>query len=290
MIKSMTGFGKISKSYDNFDIIVEIKSVNSKYFDTSFRLPKQLSSLEIFLRSYSQEKLVRGKIDIKIEFISKNSIKTPKINEDLIIHYKNILENICTLTNIEKNITLENYLKLPDIIDFSPNNEIEMELYNNAKDVVSICINEVDSMRIKEGKSLEKDIINRLDNISKFLNEIQKFSSNIFDYWRNKFIKRLQELDVVNINEEKIIQEASLYAEKADITEEITRANCHINHFKNIIENEFPNGKKLDFLCQELNREFNTIASKSFKSEIIKYVIEGKSEIDRIREQVQNIV
>lgn len=290
MLKSMTGYGKSIKKFENFDITVEIKSVNSKYFDIFFKIPKQISSFEILLRSLLQEKLIRGKVDVKIEFLSKSSIKIPKVNEKLLRDYKILLEQICTITNIENNIHLDHYMKLPDIIEFSANEELENELYTNIKETIFDCIEKIDHMRLNEGNSLEKDIIERLNNIDNLVNNIKNISSDLFDYWKNKFIKRIEDFEIKEINEERIIQEASIYAEKADITEEITRLKCHIDHFKNIMANEYPVGKKLDFLCQELNREFNTISSKSFKNEIINNVIEGKTEIDRIREQIQNIV
>lgn len=290
MIKSMTGFGKISKSYEDFDISVEIKSVNSKYFDPYFRLPKQLSALEIILRTPLQERLLRGKLDVRIELMMKSAVKIPKINSELVSYYKNILEQICDSTNIEKQIKLEHYLRLPDIIEFFSDEDAEKALSEKALEAVILCAQQLDEMRQREGKLLEADLRMRLNNLSVITTEIENCCGEIFSYWVDKFRKRIQELGVQENYEERIIQEAAIYGEKADIAEEITRLKCHIKQFIKIMDEEYPVGKKLDFLCQEIHREFNTIASKSSRHEIITQVIEGKAEADRIREQVQNLV
>ena len=145
-------------------------------------------------------------------------------------------------------------------------------------------------MRITEGKALENDIKTRIGNLSNQVCLIENSKDDVFELWKNKFIKRMEEMGVGSQYEERIIQEASIMGEKADITEEITRLKSHFEQFNNILNNEYPVGKKLDFLSQEIHRELNTIASKSSKQVIITTIVEAKAEIDRIREQVQNIV
>lgn len=290
MIKSMTGFGKISNSYPDFDVLVEIKSVNSKYFDPSFRLPKQASALDITLRNPLQEKLVRGKIDVRIELIMKSAVKVPKINNELLLCYKGVLERICAESGIDDKIKLDHYLKLPDIIEFQTDAEAEKELEEKTAETVMECAEKLDAMRAAEGAALEADLRKRLNRLAKLVKLIKNSRVDLFSYWTDKFKKRMQEMGVSDNYEERIVQEASIYGEKADITEELTRLGCHIEQFGRILTEEYPVGKKLDFLSQELHREFNTIASKSSRSDIINAVIEGKAETDRIREQVQNLV
>ena len=290
MIKSMTGFGRISETYENFDVFVEIKSVNSKYFDPSFRLPKHISSLEITLRGPLQEKLIRGKVDVRAEIVMKSAVKIPKVNPDMIRCYKNVLESICQEGNLSDDIRLEHYLKLPDVIEFQTDEKLTEELEIKTAETILKCAERLDEMREAEGEILEADLKKRLCRLSELVHIIKNSGTDVFAYWSDKFRKRMQEMGVSKEYDERIVQEASIFAEKADISEELTRLSCHIEQFNKIMGKEFPAGKKLDFLSQELNREFNTIASKSSSSEIINAVIEGKTETDRIREQVQNLV
>lgn len=290
MIKSMTGFGRISETFENFDVFVEIKSVNSKYFDPSFRLPKYISSLEITLRGPLQEKLIRGKVDVRAEVMMKSAVKIPSVNPEMIRCYKNVLESICHESNLSDDIRLEHYLKLPDVIEFQTDERLAEELEIKTAETILKCAEMLDAMREAEGEVLETDLKKRLCRLSELVLIIRNSGTDVFAYWADKFRKRMQEIGVSKEYDERIVQEASIFAEKADISEELTRLSCHIEQFGKIMENEFPAGKKLDFLSQELHREFNTIASKSSSSEIINAVIEGKTETDRIREQVQNLV
>ncbi len=290
MIKSMTGYGKVTNSYEKFDVIVELKSVNSKYFDPSFRTPKSLSALEIPLRNLLQEHLVRGKLDVRIELVMKVSGRTPTLNTELLSNYKSILEEIVEKTEINDNIRLEHFLRVPDLIEYKSNDDIEEELHTCVRETVSDCIKKIDEMRVNEGIAMINDISSKLSELKQNIDNIVNAKTDVFKYWFDKFNKRLSELNVVDINEERIVQEATVYGEKADISEEITRLYCHIEQFSNIISNEDAVGKKLDFLCQEIHRELNTIASKSTRVEIISTVVESKALADRIREQVQNII
>lgn len=290
MQKSMTGFGKAVKMFEKFDVLVEIKSVNSKYFDPSFRMPRIISSLEIDIRNLLQEKLIRGKVDFRAEITAKTAINNPILNSELFGKYLDIINGIKDGAGIEENIKIEHFLRLPDIIEFRPNETAEEELIKNLMETVRECLSAIDDMRLKEGQALVKDISERLSNLQKILTVIDEAKKGVFEYWLEKFKKRMQDMEVSVGYEERIIQEASIYGEKADITEEITRLRSHFAQFEKIMKTEYPAGKKLDFLSQEIHREFNTIASKSSKSEIINAVVEAKAETDRIREQIQNIV
>lgn len=290
MIKSMTGFGKISKSTAKYDISIEIKSVNSKYFDINFRLPKSVSALEITLRQPLQDILIRGKIDVRIEINMHTITKFPSLNTELVKVYKEIFKKIAEEADIEDKPKLDNFLRMPDIVDYINDDSMEEELEKMTYEAVIECAEKLDEMRQKEGIALEKDITARINNLVENVKLIENAKEDVFEIWKNKFIKRMQDMGVDANYEERIVQEASIMGEKADITEEITRLKSHIIQFKNIAAEEYPVGKKLDFLSQEIHREFNTIASKSSKQEIISTVVESKAESDRIREQIQNII
>lgn len=290
MIKSMTGFGKISKSTAKYDISIEIKSVNSKYFDINFRLPKSVSALEITLRQPLQDILIRGKIDVRIEINMHTITKFPSLNTELVKVYKEIFKKIAEEADIEDKPKLDNFLRMPDIVDYINDNSMEEELEKMTYEAVIECAEKLDEMRQKEGIALEKDITARINNLVENVKLIENAKEDVFEIWKNKFIKRMQDMGVDANYEERIVQEASIMGEKADITEEITRLKSHIIQFKNIAAEEYPVGKKLDFLSQEIHRELNTIASKSSKQAIISTVVESKAESDRIREQIQNII
>ena len=290
MTKSMTGFGKYTVSNEKYDIFVEIKSINSKYFDINFRLPKIVSTLEISARTPLQEILLRGKIDIRIEINIHTVTNHPHVNLEVVNEYKKIFTDIANTANIEDKPKLDHYLRMPDVLDYTTDNAIEEELEKTTLGALIECAKQVDQMRVTEGQALENDIKNRINNLYNQVCLIENSKNDVFELWKNKFIKRMEEMGVGSQYEERIIQEASIMGEKADITEEITRLKSHFEQFNNILDNEYPVGKKLDFLSQEIHRELNTIASKSSKQVIITTIVEAKAEIDRIREQVQNIV
>lgn len=290
MTKSMTGFGKHTISNEKYDIFIEIKSVNSKYFDINFRLPKSVSTLEISSRTPLQEILIRGKVDVRIDINIHTITKHPSVNLELIEEYRKIFTSIAETTGIEDKPKLDHFLRMPDVLDYTNDDSIEEELEKNTMDALLACAYKVDEMRTKEGAALEIDIKNRINNLANNVNIIEQSKTDIFELWKNKFIKRMEDMGVDSNYEERIIQEASIMGEKADITEELTRLKSHLEQFIFILNNEFPAGKKLDFLSQEIHRELNTIASKSSNNNIIKTVVDSKAEIDRIREQIQNII
>lgn len=290
MIKSMTGFGKINKSYEKFDIFVEMKSVNSKYFELNFRLPKIVSALEITLRQPLQDIMLRGKVDVRIEITMHTAVKMPVLNKDLLLEYKKIFSEISAITGIEDKPKLDHFLRMSEVLDYSNDESIDEEINNAVSNAAIECANILTNMREIEGAKLLTDIKTRINNLSNYVIIVEKSKEDIFNMWKEKFVKRMQSFGVSHEYEERIVQEASIMSEKADITEEITRLKSHIDQFNNILDNEYPAGKKLDFLSQEIHRELNTIASKSSKKEIISTVVEAKAEADRIREQVQNII
>ncbi len=289
-IKSMTGFGKYSLLLDDIDVTVTIRSINSKYCDISIKTPKTLLENDLKYRKLIQEKIKRGKVDVRIELELKKIERLPELNIDLLKKYKELMYTLKSEANISTEIGLQDYLKLPDLISFKYDETATEHIEPIIEDSLLKAIEDLNVMRMSEGKVLIDDIKNRLNTISEITNSIEGSKDDVYNLWIDRLKSKIDLLKLENISEDRLIQEAVIHSEKADITEEIVRINSHITQFKNIIETEEEVGKKLDFLSIELNREFNTIASKSTKSSIITFVVDAKSQIDKIKEQIQNLI
>ena len=286
--KSMTGYGKIMTGNELCDIKVEMKSVNSRYFDCNVRMPRLFNFMEITLKNVLKDVLVRGKVDVNIDLKLKKQQYKPVLRQDAVESYMNILTELKERFGVHGKISLEHILNFNDILETEETDDLGQRLSDFVISCIKTCAAELDGMRLMEGKNLADDIKSRLDILTAIAADIDINREGVYEYWREKFEKRMADFGVDA--EEKIVQEAAVMAEKADISEEITRISSHVEQFRNIIDTEKESGKKLDFMCQELNREFNTIGSKSGKTAIINNVVQAKSEIEKIREQVQNLV
>lgn len=289
MILSMTGFGKYIANHELCDIKVEIKSVNSKFLDPHIRLPRGFSLLEIPIRTILTDTLLRGKVDVLIDVRQKAGKGVPSVNQEMLNRYLGALNCIRSEAKIEAPVTLDHLLRFPDIVEVDADDSFEQTAAPLVLDAVRECARLVNQMREEEGKNLQRemqDILSHLAGVNEYIDENRKY---VYEYWLERFRKRMSELEV-DVTEERIVQEAAVLAERADISEEVARLRSHIAQFTSIMQTEGQCGKKLDFLCQELNRECNTIGSKSSKIELINAVVEAKSDVDRLREQVQNIV
>jgi uncharacterized protein (TIGR00255 family) len=286
--KSMTGYGKYVTSNDLCDLKIEMKAVNSRYFDCNVRMPRLFNFMEIALKNAAKETLVRGKVDINIDLKLKKQQYKPVLRQEAVESYMNVFSELKNKFNIEGDVKLEHVLHFNDILESEETDDMGQKLGEFVLEAIKTCAASLDDMRAKEGESLAVDLMQRLETIDKIASEINENSQGVLEYWKERFLKRVNDFGVDA--EDRIIQEAAVMSEKADITEEITRIHCHVEQFGVILKSEENNGKKLDFMCQELNREFNTIGSKSGKTAIINNVVEAKSEIEKIREQVQNLV
>ena len=288
MLKSMTGYGRSIYESEKRKFIIEIKSVNHKYNDISIRMNKNISYLENTIRKKVKENISRGKLDIHITMEELEIDKKNKINKKLAETYISDIKEISQENNTEIIINMSDILMIPDILCSNDNEEdkdIEKELLKG----LDIAINSFIDMRIKEGEKIREDLLNRLDVINKYINEINSYSTGLVEEYIVKLKKRIKEIlkdDVVDKN--RLSMEVVIFADKCSIEEELTRLNSHIIQFKSML-NENNIGKKMDFLIQEMNREINTIASKANCLEITKLVVEVKNELENIREQVQNI-
>ena len=291
MIKSMTGYGKSTLEINSRKYQVEIKSLNHRYLDISIRMPKQLSYLEETIKQQISSKISRGKIDVFISW-ENNSIegRTIKINTELAKAYIEELRKLAKEENLSDNIEVNDIAKYPDVLIVQENQEDET-IKNEIIEVVNKAVNNLVEMKQNEGIKIAEDLQKRLDYIQEEVNKVKEFSTGLINEYIVKLEERIKELLPNNqeIDKNRLMQEIVIYADKCSIEEEVTRLNSHIGQFKEFLKSDETVGKKLDFIIQEMNRETNTIGSKSNNLNITNGVIDMKTEIENLREQVQNI-
>ncbi len=291
MIKSMTGYGRSQQIIDGRDITVEIKSVNHRYFEFSARTPRAYGYLEEKMKTFLQSSISRGKVDVGITvFNIENKDSLIEVNKSVAQGYVSALRNANEELGLEDDITLSKLMRLPDIFNVVKADEDEEVVWNDVKTVAEAALGNFVSMRIAEGKKMTEDISYRLDYIEKLVKGVEERSPETTRLYREKLYNKIKDiLEDKNVDEQRIITEAAIFSEKIAVDEETVRLRSHINQFRTLLEAEEPVGRKLDFLIQEFNRESNTIGSKAQDIEITKTVVELKSEIEKIREQIQNI-
>ena len=290
MIKSMTGYGKQSMEQNLREYQVEMKSVNHRYLDISIKMPKALSYLEDVVKKIISSNIKRGKIDVFITFTNNSTEgKEIKINTEIAKMYINELKKLADEEGILSNIEVTEISKYPDVLTIQNNMEDEL-IKKELEEVVTKTVQSLIQMRIAEGKKMYEDINKRLDKIKEIVEKISSLSTGLIDEYVVKLEGRIKELlGNQEIDEARLAQEVVIYADKCSIQEEVTRLRSHISQMKDLLNNDEAVGKKLDFLIQEMNRETNTIGAKSNNLEITNEVINIKTELEDIREQIQNI-
>lgn len=292
MIRSMTGYGKQNLNIEKREYQVEIKSVNHRYLDINIKMPKTLSYLEEPIKKEISEKIKRGKIDVFITFVNNSKEgRNIDINKELAQLYIKKLRELAEKEKISSNIEVMEIAKLPDILTIKMDEEDE-KIKQEMIQVTKQAAEKIIDMKIVEGYKISQDLLRRIDKIENKMEEISSKSTGLIEEYVVKLEKRVKEiLKTDEIDKSRLAQEVVIYADKCSIEEEITRLKSHIYQFRNLIasnENE-PIGKKLDFIIQEMNRETNTIGSKANNLEITNGVIDIKTELEDIREQIQNI-
>ena len=293
MIKSMTGFGRAEYTDGKRNITVEIKSVNHRYSDISVKMPRRYSFAEDRVKAVVKSRLKRGKVDVSImvENITENDINI-KLNEPIARQYFDNLKTLQNNFDLSGEITLRLLATMPDVMKAIPDVDDEEEIAKAILVPVEEAAVNLEKMRAVEGEKLAEDLLGRGETIKEILDKIAERAPGVVVDYTAKLKERITELLAGNatLPEERILTEAAIFADKCAIDEEITRLNSHLIQLKKIVDS--PNdaeGKKLDFLVQEMNREANTIGSKANDITITNYMLEIKSEIEKIREQVQNI-
>ena len=290
MIKSMTGFGRGKLEVDGREYIIEIKSVNHKYSDISIKMPRNFSFVEDEIRKEINKNISRGKIDLNILYLNNgNKQEKVTINKALAKNYINEIRQLINEADVNSSINIMEIIKLPDVLNIQ-SEEPEEQIAKEIKQVLNIAIEEFLKMREKEGETIYQDLVNRIDDVNINVEQILRLSTGLIEEYIVKLKKRIEEiLKNEIIDENRLAQEVVIYADKCSIEEEITRLKSHIQQFKELLDIKEPVGKRLDFLIQEMNREANTIASKSTSIDITNIVVELKTQIENIREQIQNI-
>lgn len=291
MIKSMTGFGRDLEHINGRDILVEIKSVNHRYYEFNAKIPRVYGYLEQKLKSFLNGKVSRGKVEVSLSIFNADATQEDiEVNVSIANGYIEALRKANDELMLTDDLTLSKIMRLPDVFSVKKIIEDEGQVWNDVMPVATVALEKFVSMRETEGEKMKADFENRLRFIEDKVSEIEKRSPEVTENYRKHLYDRLSEvLQDKNIDEQRILTEAAIFSEKTAVDEETVRLRSHISQFRHLIESDEPVGRKLDFLIQEFNREVNTIGSKAQDINITKIVVDLKSEIEKIREQVQNI-
>lgn len=291
MLKSMTGFGRSEQTVNDKTYLVEIKSLNGKSFETYLKIPPLLKSYEFDVRNILQESLLRGNVDCLITIKQNGSTKPVTINTDLIKAYYRQIETLAVELNIDTNAVLSSLLRLPEVV--SPANEVlAADDWKELKKVIEQALKELNHHRTDEGKSIEKELLLRIKNINAQEEEILKLEPRRKERMKEELVKLLEEnVGKENYDANRLEQELIYYVEKIDLREEQVRLANHCEYFKTILQdNEESKGKKLSFVLQEIGREINTTGSKAYDADIQKCVVLMKDELEKLKEQILNVL
>ncbi|MBL7066904.1 MAG: YicC family protein [Candidatus Marinimicrobia bacterium] len=291
MIKSMTGFGKVERELENVTLSVEVRSVNSRYFDFSVNMPEIFKSCEENIKRLFNNKLVRGSVKLTIYLNGQQEQNKVGLNRDQLDHYCELLNQASESLNGNEPVRLDHLLNFSEIFERKPvefdEEKVNKELFKALEDAVSDLV----KMQEKEGENLAIEIKRHLDITHNVILKIKTLSSQLKDeYYKKSKAKLMSFLDDLDIDENRIIQEAAIFSKKIDITEECERLDSHLNQFRSYFDLDEPVGKRMIFLLQEMNREISTIGAKSESAQISHLVVDVKNEFEKIREQAQNIL
>ncbi|MBR3552347.1 MAG: YicC family protein [Clostridia bacterium] len=291
MIRSMTGFGRAQAALDGMQITVELKSVNHRYFEFSARTPKGCGFLDEKLKSHLQTRVARGKVEcyVSLEMLDEPDC-TVQINHSLAAGYRAAMNELAERYDLENDVTVSTFARYYDIFTVHKAQTDEDRIWNAVRTVADTAADSFVSMREKEGEKLRHDILSRCELILKDVEFIEARSPETVRQYNDKLLERMRTvLEDVHVDEQRLLTEAAIFADKVAVAEETVRLRSHIDQMRSFLESDAAIGRKMDFLVQEFNREANTIGSKAQDVEIARRVIDIKAEIEKIREQVQNV-
>ena len=291
MIKSMTGYGRGEKQFKDYKITVEIKSVNNRYLDYNIHTYKQYSFVEDAVRECLSSKINRGKVDIFIQYDTvDNDDRIITLNSSVVDGYLSALKQLANETGLKDDVTVTSISRFPDVFNVEKKEQDKEKIIIDTKEVLVAALEDITSNRMREGARLCEFFTNTISGVKDILNIIENRSGDTVNEYRNRIKERIEEfLNGVEYDEARLLTEVAIFSDKVNITEEIVRFNSHLKEFGNLLASDVPVGRKLDFIIQELNREANTMGSKCNDFVIAKAVVDLKSEIEKLREQVQNI-
>lgn len=293
MISSMTGHGEVQRSHDGVRYLVEIRTVNNRYYKSIIRLPEDLQFLELDIDKRLRERLSRGSITLHLKIRDETSRAAYDINHAALENYLDALAKAKPAKGIEATIDLATLSTLPGVCQPPDADDAEREKRGKIIDEMTVeAVEQVAVMRVREGRALHDDLMRQCKGVTEQLVVVVERAPGVIDEYHQRLTARVQKLTSENkleLDEDGLRREVAIYAERSDISEEITRLRTHIEHFGEQAERDGPVGRRLEFVAQEMLREVNTIGSKSNDSELARAVIEMKALVDRIKEQVQNV-
>jgi uncharacterized protein (TIGR00255 family) len=287
----MTGYGRGEDSFSDRSIVIELRSVNNRYLDCSVRLPRSCSFAEEGIKTRVKAATSRGKVDVFVTVDTAQSDDvTVSVNEALAQHYLDAFALLADRFSLENDIAVSDLTRFPDVLKLEKVPEDQETLANELYSVLDLALADYDRMRQAEGAKLEADLLEKLSNLEQMLLQVEQRSPQTVKEYREKLLSKLQEvLNNTQIDESRILTEAAIFADKVAVDEETVRLHSHIAQFRNLLAGGGIVGRKIDFLIQEMNRETNTIGSKCTDLAISHIVVDMKSEIEKLREQVQNL-
>lgn len=303
MLKSMTGYGRAQKILNGRDILVEIRSVNHRYYEYSSRIPRTYNYIDEKLKAMLKSGISRGKVEVNVTISNIEGRDTVvALNKGLAEEYIRVLKEFGEEINekfvdldeiddyIDDDLTLSKLIKLPDIFTVQKAPDDEEQVWSDVSEVAGEALARFVSMRETEGEKLHADVLEKADGILRMVGQVEELSPKTVENYRGRLYQKLSEiLESKDIDQQRILTEAAIFAEKIAVDEETVRLRSHISQLKDMLGSSDPIGRKLDFIVQEMNREVNTIGSKAQDLNITKIVVDMKAEIEKIREQIQNI-
>lgn len=289
MLRSMTGYGKGAASGDNFSVIVDLRSVNNRNLDIHWRAPQDLAPLEIALKKQVQSAVSRGRVDVTINLTQASNVAY-ELNRPLIQGYLEALKTMREEFGLAGDADLATIARLPNVLITPMSSSLSDEVIQGIEEAMTQALTALVAMRAVEGHELQKELLSRIDRIESHVIAIESGSSGVVDQYRDRLRKKITELlDRSYVDETRLAQEVAYLAERSDISEEIARLKSHLTQLRELLSGDGEIGKKLDFLLQETNREANTVLSKSAELSICDAAIEIKTEVEKLREQAQNV-
>lgn len=291
MIKSMTGFGAGDAETADFKVHIEVKAVNQRFLETNYHMPYSMNMFENQLTKKIKEYASRGKLDINIRFQDlRDKAVTVKVDKGLVAAYGKALQEISSQLELSAPVTAAQIASYPDVLKLNEENADLEAAQPVLMQAMEQALESFVAMREAEGQNIQRDLLARIGTLENFVGELEKLAPEIVAAYRQRLENLLREyLAKEDIEESRIIQEVALFTDKVNYTEETVRLRSHFDQFRQIITAGEPVGRKLDFLIQEMNREINTVASKANSAGAAQFVVDVKSEIEKIREQIQNI-
>lgn len=290
-MRSMTGFGRGEATVDQWKINVELSGVNRKQIDVSVNLPSALVELEGDLRRTVTESISRGRVTVRVNLEhTGNRAAELAFDEELARQYIEAAKTLSALGEIETRLTAADLFRAPGLFRLEDSEVDASDLRDTLLEAVGDGLNRLSEMQTQEGEHLRADLIARLNAIEEEVRQIAELSPKVPAAHRENLMKRLRESGLeVDLDDDRVLKEIGLFADRCDISEELTRIDSHLAQFRTYLENDEPVGRSLDFLCQEFNRELNTIGSKANDADIAQGIVRSKTELEKIREQVQNV-